>query len=100
MAGVAALAARRRHAGGGPLFSGLEAAARVQLCDPAWNLVSAKAEPVRYKPSSRCVIRYTLLLARTTTEGTLQRRLALFGKVYGVREQARAFQAAMQQLNT
>ena len=98
--GLPGLAASCTPARDGPLFSGLEAAARVQLCDPAWHLVSAKAEPVRYKPSSRCVIRYTLLLARTTTEGSLQRRLALFGKVYGDREQARAIQAAMQQLYT
>src|SRR5437899_4249979 len=98
--GLPGLAASCTPARETPLFSGLEAAARVQLCDPAWHLVSAKAEPVRYKPSSRCVIRYTLLLARTTTEGTLQRRLALFGKVYGDREQARAIQAAMQQLYT
>src|SRR5207249_10760644 len=72
--GLPGLAASCTPARDGPLCSGLEAAARVQLGDPAWHLVSAKAEPVRYKPSSRCVIRYTLLLARTTTEGTLQRR--------------------------
>jgi hypothetical protein len=98
--GLPGLAASCTTAQDGPLFSALEAAARIQLCDPAWHLVSAKAEPVRYKPSSRCVIRYTLLLERTTTEGRLQRHLALFGKVYGDREQARTIHAAMQQLYT
>src|SRR5438128_1777792 len=98
--GLPGLAASCTPAPETPLFSALEAAARVQLCEPAWHLVSAGAEPVRYKPSSRCVIRYTLLLERTTTGGRLQRRLAFFGKVYGDREQARTIQAAMQQLYT
>jgi len=98
--GLPALAASCTTTRGGPLFPALEAAARVQLRDPAWSLVSAKAEPVRYKPSSRCVLRYTLLLEGGVAEGTLQRRLALFGKVYSDREQARTVQAQMQQLYT
>src|SRR3989475_3972869 len=93
-----ALAASCTTAPDGPLSSALEAAARVQLCDQAWHLVSAKAEPVRYKPSNRCVIRYTLLLERAMTEGAPQRHLALFGKVYSDPEQARTIQAKMQQL--
>ena len=98
--GLPALAASCTTARGGPLFSALEAAARLQLGDPAWSLASAKAEPVRYKPSSRCVLRYTLLLEGALTEGTLQRRLTLFGKVSGHPEQACALQAKMQQLYT
>jgi len=98
--GLPALAASCTTTPDGPLCSALEAAARVQLCDPAWHLLSAKAEPVRYKPSSRCVIRYILLLERAMTEGTLQRHLALFGKVYSDPEQARVIQAKMQQLYT
>jgi len=98
--GLPALAATCTTTRGGPLFSALEAAARLQLGDPAWSLVSAKAEPVRYKPSSRCVLRYTLLLEGAVTEGTLQRRLALFGKVYSGPEQARTVQAQMQHLYT
>src|SRR6267378_1654071 len=53
--GLPALAASCTTTPDGPLASALEAAARVQLCDPTWHLVSANAEPVRYKPSSRCV---------------------------------------------
>src|SRR5437867_8625907 len=60
--GLPALAACCVPAPDGPLFSALETAARIQLGDPSWHLISAKAEPVRYKPSSRCVIRYRLLL--------------------------------------
>ena len=98
--GLPALAATCTTTRGGPLFSALEAAARLQLGDPAWSLVSAKAEPVRYKPSSRCVLRYILLLEGAVTEGTLQHRLALFGKVYSGPEQARTVQAQMQHLYT
>jgi hypothetical protein len=93
--GLAASCATERD---GPLFSALEAAARIQLADPAWHLVSAEAEPVRYKPSSRCVLRYTLLLERAMPQGTIQRRLALFGKVYSDPEQACRLQAQMRQL--
>src|SRR5207245_3858622 len=67
-----ALAASCAPAPDGPLFSALETAGRIQLCDPSWHLTSVKAEPVRYKPSNRCVIRYRLLLERTTQEGILQ----------------------------
>ena len=98
--GLPALAASCTTTPDGPLASALEAAARVQLCDPAWHLVSANAEPVRYKPSSRCVIRYSLLLERAMAEGAPQRHLALFGKVYSDPEQARTIQAEMQQLYT
>lgn len=83
----------------GPLFPALKAAAN-QLCDTDWHLVSAKAEPVRYKPFSRCVVRYTLLLERAVRGRTLQRRLALFGKVYRDPAQARTIQEKMQELYT
>ena len=96
--GLPALAASCTTARDGALFPALEAAARVQLGDPAWHLVAARAEPVRYKPSSRCVIRYDLVLARAVTGGALRRRLSLFGKVYGDPEQARRIQVTTQQL--
>lgn len=98
--GLPALAVSCTTARDGPLFSALEAAARVQLGDPAWHLVSARADVVRYKPSSRCVIRYSLLLEKVMKEGILQRDLALFGKVYSDPEQARRTEADMQQLYT
>jgi len=97
--GLPALAASCATARTTSLFSALEAAARLQLCDPAWHLVSANAAPVRYKPGNRCVLRYDLLLARATTDGTLQRPLALFGKVYSDPERARTIQATMRQLH-
>jgi len=81
-----------------PLFAALEAAARVQLGDPAWRLVAATAEPVRYKPGSRCVIRYAVRLANAMSEGAPQRELALFGKLYSDPDRARTIQATMRQL--
>jgi hypothetical protein len=42
------------------LFQALEAAGREQLNDRRWELALATAEPIRYKPGSRCVIRYRL----------------------------------------
>jgi hypothetical protein len=81
-----------------PLFSALEEAARVQLGDPVWRLVAASAEPVRYKPGSRCVIRYAVRLANARSEGALQRTLGLFGKVYCDPDRARTIQATMRQL--
>lgn len=82
---------------GGPLFRALERGARVQLCDTRCRLISAKAEPVRYNPASRCVIRYRLALERSTRKGTLQRDMTLFGKVYRDPGQAREVHAWMQQ---
>ena len=96
--GLPALAASCTPAPGGPVFSALETAARIQLSDSSWHLTSAKAERVRYKPSSRCVLRYTLLLERTTQEGILQHDLTLFGKLYSHPDQARSIQKKTQQL--
>ena len=87
--GLPALDESCAPAPGGPLFSALETAARIQLSDPSWQLASAKAEPVRYKPSSRCVIRYRLMLERGTREGILQQDLTLFAKLYSDPDQAR-----------
>ncbi len=79
-----------------PLFQALEKAAQQQLGDPAWYLVVASAEPVRYKPASRCVIRYHLTLERQQEGISLQKTLAIYGKVYADVEQARNVQATMQ----
>lgn len=80
----------------GPLFHALETAARLQLKDDAWQLVAASAEPVRYKPANRCVIRYRLHLEHSATAA--QKHLTIFGKVYANPEQARSVQALIQQL--
>jgi len=80
-----------------PLFSSLQEAARAVLADSRWNLYTARAVPVRYKPASRCVIRYELVLARENGSDST-RALSLFGKVYADPAQARTVQELMQQL--
>ncbi|GAC1345094.1 MAG: hypothetical protein NVSMB27_06860 [Ktedonobacteraceae bacterium] len=79
-----------------PLFQALEYAAQLQSGQPTWQLVSATAVPVRYKPSSRCVLRYHLSLEDSKT--LAQRSLTIFGKVYAETEQARTVQALTEQL--
>jgi hypothetical protein len=91
-----ALAASCDTANNGPLFQSLELAARLQLKDDAWQLIAASAEPVRYKPANRCVIRYRLHLEHSATSA--QKNLTIFGKVYANPEQARSVQALIQQL--
>lgn len=83
---------------GGPVFEALQAAARVQLQDASWQLVSAQAQPVRYKPANRCVIRYHLTLKRSAEDAL--RELTIFGKVYAHPAQARSVQMLQQQLYT
>lgn len=80
------------------LFEALQSAARIQLGDDTWQLVSASAVPVRYKPANRCVIRYHLALEHGKDEGATLRNLTLFGKVYSDPEQARSVQALQQRL--
>jgi len=80
-----------------PLLSSLQEAARLVLADRGWHLRTVRAVPVRYKPASRCVIRYELVLAH---ENASTRALNLFGKVYADPAQARTVQELMQQLYT
>ncbi|MEO8973880.1 MAG: phosphotransferase [Ktedonobacteraceae bacterium] len=80
----------------GTLFQALAAAARLQLQDDVWQLIAASAEPVRYKPANRCVIRYRLHLENGATAA--QKNLTIFGKVYANPEQARSVQKLIQQL--
>jgi hypothetical protein len=80
------------------LFEALQSAARIQLGDDTWQLVSARAIPVRYKPANRCVIRYHLALEHGKEDGATSRNLTLFGKVYSDPEQARSVQALQQRL--
>jgi hypothetical protein len=100
-AGLPALAASCTPSAQGPLWPALESAARVQLGADAWRLVAARAEPVRYKPANRCVIRYDLTLEHPHLRGdecSAHRTLPLFGKVYADLEQAGFVEAMMQQL--
>ncbi|HXX77305.1 MAG TPA: phosphotransferase [Ktedonobacteraceae bacterium] len=80
------------------LFAALQAAAHTQLRDDTWQLVSARAVPVRYKPANRCVIRYNLALQRGNEDGATARNLTIFGKVYADPQQARTVQALQQRL--
>ncbi len=84
------------------LFQALEKAAQTQLKDENWQLVLAQAEPVRYKPGNRCVIRYRLTLARKGAEQDAEqatmRPLMIFGKVYANQEQAKTVQQLQLQL--
>lgn len=93
--GLPSLAACCDASSTSPLFSSLQEAARAVLADNRWNLYAATAVPVRYKPASRCVIRYELTLAH---EDNSTRALSLFGKVYADPMQARTVQGLMQQL--
>jgi len=93
---LSALAASCDTAPNSPLFQALEKAAQLQLGQPTWQLVSAMAVAVRYKPSSRCVIRYQLSLKNSKTSA--QRTVTIFGKVYAEPEQACTVQALMEQL--
>jgi Phosphotransferase enzyme family len=82
----------------GPMFQALQAAAQVQLRDTTWRLISASAEPVRYKPANRCVIRYRLVLERSAGDSPVRKNFTLFGKVYADAEQAESVQAMQQEL--
>ena len=75
----------------GPIFSSLEAAARVQLGEPKWTLGSVGVEPLRYKIGNRCVLAYRL-------RGTDHRTLAIIGKLYADRAQARFVHENLQRL--
>jgi hypothetical protein len=97
-ASLPALAASCDTSEHGPLFQALQAAARAQLHDTTWRLVSAGAEPVRYKPANRCVIRYRLVLERSDGDSPVRKNFTLFGKVYANAEQAESVQAMQQEL--
>ncbi|HLG61895.1 MAG TPA: phosphotransferase [Ktedonosporobacter sp.] len=82
-----------------PLFAALQLAAAQQTGDMALRLVKASAEPVRYKPGNRCVIRYHLQLEQAGDEaGSKQKTLTIFGKVYNNSEQAHDIQGLQHRL--
>ena len=78
------------------VLAAIEKAAQTQLQDAAWRLSEVVAEPVRYKPGNRCVIRYRLTLAHSQRDE--QMHLTIFGKVYADPQQARSVQALQQRL--
>lgn len=82
---------------GSPLLEHLRDAARVFLRDESWQLLVAQAFPVRYKPASRCVMRYALTVASPHAGGQ-ERQVSIFGKVYADPEQARTVQGLTRQL--
>ena len=85
------------------VFDALQAAIRKQPGNDTLQLISARAEPVRYKPANRCVIRYHLLVqhgapAGGSTIDIPRMNLTLFGKVYAEPEQASSVQIMQQRL--
>ncbi|MGZ4508270.1 MAG: phosphotransferase [Blastococcus sp.] len=77
-----------------PLAEALESAAReVHDVPPAWQRTAIAAEPVRYKPGDRCVIRYRLRFwnpGDAGGSGTDVRTCTLVAKLYGERREAQA----------
>ena len=80
------------------LFQTLEHVARQHLSTSDWCLTAIDAQSIRYKPGSRCVLRYHLHLERRQGTITEQRELTLYGKLYVSSEQAKNVQSAMQAL--
>jgi hypothetical protein len=81
----------------GFLLERLQSAARLLLDDYTWRLLSAQAIPVRYKPGSRCVIRYNLTLVHPEVSDQA-REISIFGKVYADSAQAGTVQTLTRQL--
>jgi Phosphotransferase enzyme family len=67
------------------------AARRIDDVPPDWQLAGVVAEPVRYKPGDRCVIRYRLRFADPrAAEGTAVRTCTLVAKLYLEESEAQA----------
>ncbi len=82
----------------GLILQDLQAAAQHYLDDQDWQLIAATVMPVRYKPASRCVMRYLLTMSHSSGETTEHRNVTIFGKVYANRQQAQAVQSLQQRL--
>ena len=80
------------------VFEAIERAIHTQPGNRDAHIMHIKAEPVRYKPANRCVIRYHVLLEDSEANGGAIRNVTLFGKVYADPEQARSVQALQQRL--
>jgi hypothetical protein len=83
-----------------PLAAALEAAVR-QLRDvPAeWTLLGVTAEPVRYKPGDRCVIRYRLQFGDGGGAGADTRTCTLVAKLYREQSEAQAATDLLERLH-
>jgi hypothetical protein len=77
-----------------PLAVALESTVRrFHDVPPAWHLVGVAAEPVRYKPGDRCVIRYRLRFGDPSAAegaGTATRTCTLVAKLYREQREAQA----------
>jgi hypothetical protein len=93
-----ALATCCRPEPGGPLWRGLETAARARLDEDGWRLRGVEVEPVRYKLGDRCVLLFHLELDRPgrAAAATAPLPLTVAGKLHAEPEQAR-FNHAVQQ---
>ncbi len=80
------------------LWQEIEKAAHLQLGNICWRLTAVQATPVRYKPASRCVIRYELTLEQNESFLLSKHHVTLFGKVYADPQQAQQVQAVQQAL--
>ena len=76
-----------------PLAGALESAARrAHDVPPGWHLVGVTAEPVRYKPGNRCVIRYRVVFGDPEDggAGSSPRTYTLVAKLYQDQQEAEA----------
>jgi hypothetical protein len=100
-----ALAAAMEPATHPQLWAALQSAGSASLPGAAeWTLESVRAEPVRYKPGDRCVIRYRLVMLRPgpggagADEQTDQAEVSVIGKLYREAAQAEAADALLARL--
>jgi hypothetical protein len=96
--GLAELAAAMSPAEQPALGAALLAAARRAMVAGTWELASVTAEPVRYKPGDRCVIRYRLRLRRTDDGTGEVAACTVIGKLYRDVGEARAADDLMRRL--
>lgn len=80
------------------ILQDIQAAAQQLLRSQEWKLVAAKVIPVRYKPASRCVLRYLLTVERPAGSTSERKDITIFGKVYADRQQAYEVQSLQQRL--
>jgi hypothetical protein len=88
--------------GQGPLAAALESAARrAHDVPPDWRVLQMGAEPVRYKPGDRCVIRYRLTFGAPAGAGgaaAATRTCTLVAKLYREPGEAEAAQDLLARL--
>ncbi len=80
------------------LLHDVQLAVQHYLDNQNWHVVSATVTPIRYKPASRCVLRYNLTVEDSSNTMTQRRNVTIFGKVYADRQQSYAVQSLQQKL--